>query len=150
MTTFDTIYGQFLSTIQDYHIKNLFVDAPDVGEDLLASFLCRAVSQFKNCVKNIKSFNKDEKSFNVDLDIDEVNILSDLMVLNWMDWNANNVVQMNISLTDNDFKHFSEEKNLKEKTEYADRWREKVLQAMVDYGLYRTNYREWAVGNYGL
>jgi hypothetical protein len=33
---------------------------------------------------------------------------------------------------------------------YADRLREIVSQKMVDYGLYRTPFKEWAVGNYGL
>ena len=33
---------------------------------------------------------------------------------------------------------------------YADRLREKVSQDMVDYGLYRTSFKDWAVGNYEL
>lgn len=150
MTSFETIYKIFLSTIQDYHIKNLFNEDFEVADDLLETFLIRAISHFKNCVKQIKDIDLDTKCFNVDLDINEINILSDLMVLAWLDWNNNNVIQMNLSLTDNDFKHFSEEKNLREKTMYADRLREKVNQDMVDYGLYRTPFKEWAVGNYDL
>ena len=57
---------------------------------------------------------------------------------------------MNLSLNDNDFKHYSEEKNLKEKSTYADRLREKVSQEMTNYGLYRTPFSQWAVGNYGI
>ena len=72
------------------------------------------------------------------------------MVLSWLEWNNNNILQMNFSLNDNDFRHYSEEKNLKEKTSYTDRWREEVEQEMVDYGLYRTPFKEWAVGNYEL
>lgn len=150
MTSFETIYKIFLSTIQDYHIKNLFNEDFEVADDLLETFLIRAVSHFKNCIKSIKDIDLDAKCFNVDLDINEINILSDLMVLAWLDWNNNNVIQMNLSLTDNDFKHFSEEKNLREKTMYADRLREKVNQDMVDYGLYRTPFKEWAVGKYDL
>lgn len=150
MTSFETIYKIFLSTIQDYHIKNLFNEDFEVADDLLETFLIRAVSHFKNCIKSIKDMDLDAKCFNVDLDINEINILSDLMVLAWLDWNNNNVIQMNLSLTDNDFKHFSEEKNLREKTMYADRLREKVNQDMVDYGLYRTPFKEWAVGKYDL
>lgn len=33
---------------------------------------------------------------------------------------------------------------------YADRLREKVNQDMVDYGLARTPFKEWASGNYDL
>ncbi len=150
MTEFGVIYKIFLGTIQDYNIKKMFNEDIELADDLLETFLFRAISNFKNCIKPIKDVNLEEKSFSVDLDIDEINILSDLMVLAWFDWNNNNVIQMNLSLNDNDFKHFSEEKNLKEKTMYADRLREKVNQSMVDYGLYRTPYKEWAVGKYDL
>lgn len=151
MTRFEDVYKIFLSSIQDYNIKKMFDEDFEIAEDLLQTFLIRAVSHFKNCVKPIKQkMNLDIKCFEVNLDIDEINIISDLMVLSWLDWNNNNIIQMNISLNDNDFKHFSEEKNLKEKTEYADRLREKVNQDMVDYGLYRTPFKEWAVGNYVL
>ena len=102
MTSFETIYKIFLSTIQDYHIKNLFNEDFEVADDLLETFLIRAVSHFKNCIKSIKDMDLDAKCFNVDLDINEINILSDLMVLAWLDWNNNNVIQMNLSLTDND------------------------------------------------
>lgn len=151
MTRFEDVYKIFLSSIQDYNIKKMFDEDFEIAEDLLQTFLIRAVSHFKNCVKPIKQkMNLDIKCFEVNLDIDEINIISDLMVLSWLDWNNNNIIQMNISLNDNDFRHFSEEKNLKEKTEYADRLREKVNQDMVDYGLYRTPFKEWAVGNYVL
>lgn len=150
MTKFESIYSLFLATIQDYHISKLFETDLDIAEDLLQTFLIRAVHKFKNCIKPIQNLDLEAKSFNTELDINEINILSDLMVLSWLEWNNNNILQMNFSLNDNDFKHYSEEKNLKEKTSYTDRWREEIEQEMVDYGLYRTPFKEWAVGNYEL
>lgn len=150
MTKFESIYSLFLATIQDYHISKLFETDLDIAEDLLQTFLIRAVHKFKNCIKPIQNLDLEAKSFNTELDINEINILSDLMVLSWLEWNNNNILQMNFSLNDNDFRHYSEEKNLKEKTAYTDRWREEVEQEMVDYGLYRTPFKEWAVGNYEL
>lgn len=150
MTKFESIYSLFLATIQDYHISKLFETDLDIAEDLLQTFLIRAVHKFKNCIKPIQNLDLEAKSFNTELDINEINILSDLMVLSWLEWNNNNILQMNFSLNDNDFRHYSEEKNLKEKTSYTDRWREEIEQEMVDYGLYRTPFKEWAVGNYEL
>lgn len=150
MTKFESIYSLFLATIQDYHISKLFETDLDIAEDLLQTFLIRAVHKFKNCIKPIQNLDLEAKSFNTELDINEINILSDLMVLSWLEWNNNNILQMNFSLNDNDFRHYSEEKNLKEKTSYTDRWREEVEQEMVDYGLYRTPFKEWAVGKYEL
>lgn len=150
MTKFENIYSLFLATIQDYHISKLFETDLDIAEDLLQTFLIRAVHKFKNCIKPIQNLDLEAKSFNTELDINEINILSDLMVLSWLEWNNNNILQMNFSLNDNDFRHYSEEKNLKEKTAYTDRWREEVEQEMVDYGLYRTPFKDWAVGKYEL
>ena len=150
MTKFESIYSLFLATIQDYHISKLFETDLDIAEDLLQTFLIRAVHKFKNCIKPIQNLDLEAKSFNTELDINEINILSDLMVLSWLEWNNNNILQMNFSLNDNDFRHYSEEKNLKEKTSYTDRWREEVEQEMVDYGLYRTPFKDWAVGKYEL
>ena len=150
MTKFEQIYKIFLSTIQDYHIKNLFNIDFDLGDDLLETFLYKAISKFNNCIKNIYDIDKVEKSFKADLDIKEITILSDLMVLSWIDWNNNNIIDMNLNLNDNNFKRYSDEKNLREKTMYADRLREKVSQDMTDYGLYHTPFKEWASGNYEL
>ena len=150
MTKFESIYSLFLATIQDYHISKLFETDLDIAEDLLQTFLIRAVHKFKNCIKPIQNLDLEAKSFNTELDINEINILSDLMVLSWLEWNNNNILQMNFSLNDNDFRHYSEEKNLKEKTSYTDRWREEVEQEMVDYGLYRKPFKDWAVGKYEL
>lgn len=102
MTKFENIYSLFLATIQDYHISKLFETDLDIAEDLLQTFLIRAVHKFKNCIKPIQNLDLEAKSFNTELDINEINILSDLMVLSWLEWNNNNILQMNFSLNDND------------------------------------------------
>ncbi len=149
-TKISDIYKMFLLTIQDYRIKKMFIDTPEVADDLMQNFLMDAVSKFINCSKQINELDFENDTFFCELDIQEKTIIKDLMVIAWMNWNVNDITQMNWSLNDNDFRHFSEEKNLKEKSEYADRLREKVSQDMVNYGLSHTPFKEWAVGNYGL
>lgn len=148
-TKFSEIYHLFLNSIQDYHIKNLFKSDVNIAEDLLETFLMKAIPKFKNCSKNM-DIDTINKCFKSDLDIEEKSIITNLMLLSWLDYVVNDITQMNLSLNDNDFKHYSEEKNLKEKSSYADRLREKVSQEMVDYGLYRTPFADWAVGKYDL
>lgn len=150
LTKFEDIYHLFLNSIQDYHIKNLFLEDQALAEDLLETFMIRGLSKFRNCEKDISNLDLENKEFLVDLNIEEQNIITDLMILSWMDHVVNDIIQMNLTLTDNDFKHFSEEKNLREKSMYADRLREKASQEMVEYGLHRTPFSEWADGNYGL
>lgn len=149
-TKISDIYKMFLLTIQDYRIKKMFIDTPEVADDLMQNFLMDAVSKFINCSKQINELDFENDTFLCELDIQEKTIIKDLMVIAWMNWNVNDITQMNWALNDNDFKHFSEEKNLREKSEYADRLREKVSQDMVNYGLSHTPFKEWAVGNYGL
>lgn len=149
-TRFEEIYRMFLNSIQDYSIRNLFVENVSVADDLLETFLIRGLSQFKNCVKNIKDIDTENKSFFVRLDLEEMSIIVQLMLLSWMDFTINDITQMNLNLNDNDFKHFSEERNLAAKSEYNDRLREKVHQDMLEYGLSHTPFKKWAVGIYDL
>lgn len=92
----------------------------------------------------------DDSEFSVQLDLQEKNILSELMVQTWLEWVINDIRQINLHLQDNDFKTFSEESNLKQKSEYCDRLREKISQDMVDYGLRITPFDKWAEGDYGV
>lgn len=148
-TTFEDIYKLFLYSFQDYELKRLFAMDADVGEDLLQTFLYRAIPLFKNCQKDIFDVDEVNKCFNCQLDIQEKGILSDLMVLKWMDFIVNDTTQWG-GLQDTDFKRESAANNLKEKKNYVDEWREKVEQEMVDYGLRHTPFDEWAVGNFGI
>lgn len=148
-TTFEDIYKLFLYSFQDYELKRLFAMDADVGEDLLQTFLYRAIPLFKNCQKDIFNVDEVNKCFNCQLDIQEKGILSNLMVLKWMDFIVNDTTQWG-GLQDTDFKRESAANNLKEKKNYVDEWREKVEQEMVDYGLRHTPFDEWAVGNFGI
>lgn len=149
-TKFEEIYHLFLNSIQDYTIRHLFVNNLEVAQDMMQTFLVRSVPKFYNCVKKIKDYSLENNEFNCELDSEEKNILSELMVISWMDWVINDITQMSLNLNDTDFRHFSEESNLKQKSEYTDRLREKANQDIVNYGLYHTPFEQWAVGNYGL
>lgn len=149
-TKFEDIYRLFLGSIQDYRLRNLFKDDIPTAEDVLETYLLKAIPKFRNCKQCITNIDEIQKCFKVSLTLDEKMILTDLMLLSWMEQVCNNIAQMDLTLNDNDFKHYSEEKNLREKVNSADIIREKVSQSMVDYGLYNTPFKEWADGNYGL
>lgn len=149
-TRFEEIYRLFLGSIQDYELQQIFTDNPEIGEEILEIFLLRAIPLFLSCRKYIDDVDIVDKTFYDILDLEEKTILSDLMLLSWMDRTINDITQMGLNLNDNDFKHYSEEKNLQQKSEYADRLREKVYQRMTDYQLHHTPFRSWAVGDYGI
>lgn len=148
-TEFSEIYHIFLNSIQDYHLKNLFQENIEFAEDMLQTFLMKAIVNFYNCDK-IKNVDTVAGEFNCELTIEEKHILANFMLLAWLDYNINDITQMEINLNDSDFRHFSEEKNLEKKVEYANKLREITMQSMTIYGLHNTDFKQWAVGNYGL
>lgn len=102
-TDFSEIYHIFLNSIQDYHLKNLFSENIEFGEDMLETFLMKSITDFYNCSK-IKDFDTVTKEFNSSLTIDEKNILADLMKLAWVNYNINDITQMELNLNDNDLR----------------------------------------------
>ena len=52
-TEFSEIYHIFLNSIQDYHLKNLFQENIEFAEDMLQTFLMKAVVNFYNRCKNL-------------------------------------------------------------------------------------------------
>lgn len=102
-TEFSEIYHIFLNSIQDYHLKNLFKENFELGEDLLETFLIKAIAKFHNC-PNIEDVDTASKEFNFTLSIKEKNILSELMVISWVEYNINDIVQMELNLNDNDLR----------------------------------------------
>lgn len=101
-TSFEEIYHLFLNSLQDYSLSNLFQNNITVAQDMLQTFLIRAIPKFYNCVKDIKNVDTENNQFNVELDIEEKMILSEWMVISWMDMQINDITQMSLNLNDLD------------------------------------------------
>lgn len=149
-TKVDEIYHMFLNSVKDPTIKKLFDQDINIADDLLETFLLKAIPKFDNCVKNIEEINVATREFPCFLDLKEKNIIVEWMIVEWLDWVTNDIRQMGVSLNDNDFKHHAADKNLAGKSKYANDKREIVSQDMVMYGFKHTPFKEWALGNYGI
>ncbi len=149
VTTFEEIYALFLDKVQDWKHRNLFLSDAQVATNLCKSYLFKAIAKFDLC-KKIQHPNEELAQFEAELSIKEKDILTGLMVEAWMDRVCLDITQMSLTLSDSDFKHYSEEKNLREKTETRDKIREINAQDMWKYDFDNTSWTEWAGGNYGL
>lgn len=147
-TDFQEIYHLFLNGISnDYRIKNLFASKVEVAEDMLLTWLTKAVTYFTDCLQDLENnFDIEHKRFTLSLTLTEKVILSDFMLLVWMDWNINNIVQMNLSLQDGDFNRHAEAQNLNAKVEQANKWRERVYHQVSEYTHKDITIAEWATG----
>lgn len=148
-TKFVDIYKIFLNTISnDYRIKKMFEKDENVAEDMLFTWLLKAVTYFTDCSKDLENnLDTDNKIFDVDLTLKEQVILADLMILVWMDWNINNITQMNLSLQDSDFNRHAETQNLRGKVATANEWRERVYHEISEYTKSEIPIAQWATGN---
>lgn len=147
-TKFDEIYKIFLNGISnDYRIKQMFLNNEAVAEDMLLTWLTKAVAYFTDCLQDIENnFDMDNNRFTLSLTLTEKVILADLMLLAWMDWNINNITQMNLSLQDSDFNRHAETQNLRGKVSCANEWRERVYHQISEYTHKDITIADWATG----
>lgn len=147
-TKFDEIYKLFLNGISnDYRIKKMFLKDEAVAEDMLLTWLSKAVTYFTDCLQDLENnFDIENGKFTLSLTLTEKVILADLMLLVWMDWNINNITQMNLSLQDSDFNRHAEAQNLRSKVAYANEWRERVYHQISEYTHKDITIADWATG----
>ena len=142
-TTFERIYDLALITIRDYKIDNWAKNQYNVFLQYMQGILIRAIPKFTNCLQNL-DYTQDPTT-NVYYFINtltplEQSILADLMVEIWFFSDINDIVQINVQLQGRDKKTNSIDANLKQKSEYYDRIKEKISQSMSDYQLSGDNF----------
>lgn len=147
-TSFDEIFDLALVSFRDYKLDKLYNTSETDFKNVLQGYLLKAIPKFSNCKKTLDSYDLTNKIFNVDLSLEEKVILSDFTVIEWMNPNILDITQMSLHLNDTDFKHYSEQQNLKGKIDAQNILREKVNQDTVVYGLKNIPWDSWAGGNF--
>jgi uncharacterized protein (DUF3084 family) len=61
----------------------------------------------------------------------------------WLQKNVNDITQMNLHITDRDFKMASEAQNLREKAAYLNVVKEQCSQLLQDYAFRKVAWAEW-------
>lgn len=149
-TSFSEIYDLCMTSIRDYKIDKLFT-ATDLTnfENLMLSYLKKAIPKFIHCQKDLENImDMTLNQFTDTLTLTEQVILSDLMVIEWLNSKILDVTQMQIHLNDTDFKHYSEAQNLTAKMNARNVMQESVNQDMTNYELKNVNWLNWQNQNY--
>lgn len=141
-TLFEKIYDRALVIIEDYKLNALALNDYEAFITHLQGILERSIPYFTPCDTDL-SYGKvidpedgvEKMAFNNELSNMEINILSSIMVYNWFSRKVNDVTQFQGHMNNKEFKVHSEAQNLKEKSEYLDRLREKYSQDITDYQL---------------
>ena len=132
-TSFDEILDIALTTVDDYSLVKLYKKSPDEFQLFCDGLLIRAIPNFFQCQQKL-DYDAETRTFNVDLSLIEKSILADLWSIEWMTRKVDNSAQFQAKLqSSGNFKNHSEAQNLKEKTSWLDRMRERVYQKINDY-----------------
>lgn len=131
-TPFSTIFSNFMMTIEDYTLVSLYNTSVSNFETYLTGWLIPAIADFKICNQSLVYSGS---NFTADLTQENINILVLLMKKNWLIKQIDDIKQMNLAVTDKDFKRFAESNNMLAKQKRLVMMQEEVSQALVDYGL---------------
>lgn len=134
-TSFDSIEDLALTIISDYKLVKLFKQDEAQFKTYCDGFLFSAIPNFIQCQQDL-SFNIEERTFNADLTYLEISILADFWAIAWLTKEVQDATQINLKLsTSGGFETHSEAQNLKEKSSWLDRLRERVYQKITEYQL---------------
>lgn len=142
-TPFSSVFDQFSMFVKDYNLVNLYNTSATDFEIYLSGFLIPAISDFKNCNQSL-TFATQE--FTEDLTSENIKILALLMKKYWLKRTINDITQMNLHVTDKDFKMYAEANNLTAKLSLYNSELEEVSQMLVGYGLDNVDWASWFTG----
>ncbi len=109
MTPYSEIFKAFLREIQDaFYIPNADQSNVPMLEQEMVGLLHKAIVGFSYPKVDIRDFDDDSLMFNVDLDIDEIEILATGMVLNWARTQLNDRDILTQAMTTKDFNTYSQ------------------------------------------
>lgn len=133
-TPFEVVYDRALATIKDYKLDSLAQSDYTAFTMYLQGILEWAIPEFTGCLNDL-SYDPETQSFSGALTNKEISILAKLMVAGWFTGQVQDVTQFELHLTNREFHHYAESQNLREKSEYLDRLREKYSQDIMNYQL---------------
>lgn len=141
-TTSREVYDLFMMNVQDYRLVDLYETSETDFDTYLEAWLLYAINDFSMCNQSL-TFNTTTDLFSVDLNQQNKLILAKLMMKYWLQREVNNITQMNLHITDRDFKIASEAQNLREKVKYLNIVKEDCSQMLNEYDYKNNVWDDW-------
>jgi hypothetical protein len=142
------VYDLFMQLVNDYRLIDLFNTSEPDFENYLQAWLEYSIAEFSICDQAL-DYDEETGLFTVILTRENKIILATLMMKYWLQKNVNDITQMNLHVTDRDFKVASESMNLREKASYLNVIKEQCSQLLQDYGYKRVTWDEWRNQEFG-
>lgn len=141
-TSIREIFDLFMLRVSDYRLNHLFDSSEEDFDTYLQGFLEFAISDFDICDQDL-NYDETTKTFSDTLTRENKTILATLMMKYWLEKLVNDITQMNLHITDRDFKVASEAMNLREKTIRLNNVKETCSQMLVDYAYKHNDWNGW-------
>lgn len=132
MTEYEVVFKSFLGKIRDDLYLTLEED--QIEEDLTI-LLNAAIPYFNYPKVNLRDKDDGLQTFNVKLEVDEVEILAMAMVIEWTERELYNVDMLRQSMTTKDFNTYSQSSHINALGKTADRMQKKLKQRLIKYSL---------------
>ena len=147
-TSYSLIYDLFLMQIKDWKLDTLYASSVTDFETYLQGFLVLAIPGFTEFCDQSLARDDGVGEFTEDLTDKNKIFLSQMMTERWLDKEVQDIRQVNLHVTDKDFKTYSEGQNLREKSNYLVLIREKISQSLVEYAWYGKDMTNWLAGTF--
>jgi len=135
----------FMTLQQDYKLVNLYMTSgSQVLTDYLEAWLLFSIQEFTPvCNQSLIYTSGSVQEFTETLNQENKMILSQIMIKYWMKKNIQDLLKMDNSLQDHDFKSFSQAQNLKAKQDFYNSYKEEVSQILNEYAYRGNTWSEW-------
>lgn len=134
-TLFTDVEDLGLISVDDYKMVKLARMSQEAFSKYCDGFLIKAIADCQT-LKNRTEYNLAERFFVNDLTFEEQGILADYFAMEWMTREVQDSKQFQLKLKNSgSFQFNSESQNLKEKSAYLDKLRERIKQKITEYEL---------------
>ena len=130
MTSYETVYNRFFQKCTDYELPNL---PDDELEAMLHGWLLSSIAKFRKCESDLTQRDDELRTFLVDLQNEEIEILALLMTVEWLEPTINSVLLTNMMVGGKEEKWFSQSSHLAELQALRDANRLEAKKLMRDY-----------------
>ena len=142
-TSIREVFDLFIMTNTDYRLTTLFNTSELDFENYLEAWLQFAIVDFESICDQDLDYDDTTKEFPDTLTRRNKIILATLMMKYWMQKAVNDITQMNLHVTDRDFKLASESQNLREKSTHLNMIKEQCSQLLSDYAYSNVDWDSW-------
>lgn len=130
-TTYKELYDSVFSKLKDY---DLFKLSENEAYEIMSPYLKSGISKFKSCKKDLSNRDDELQEFNFVLDDVEFEILSNYILLEYIDSNyIRTTIMLRSYLSNSDFHKYDNKDMLNKVIEMRQMYMSETKQLMIDY-----------------